>query len=273
METSSFPLRRSRTLAELRAGRGVPCMKINTIDARVVELAGLAGFPLVWLCNEHVPNDWLNLENQIRAAKLYDVDVMVRVAKGSYSDYVKPFEADATGIMVPHVTTAEEARQIVAWTRFHPLGQRPIDGGNADGQYCRASMRDYTAHGNRERFIVLQIESPEGLENIEAIAAVEGFDILHFGPGDFCHRIGQAGNPGHPAALAARRRVAEAARKHGKFAMSQPIAPFRELAEEGYQVISVGADVMGLNEYMDAKLARFNQELGITQPQERFPVP
>jgi 4-hydroxy-2-oxoheptanedioate aldolase len=263
METPSFPLRRSRTLAELRAGRGVPCMKINTVDARVVELAGLAGFPLVWLCNEHVPNDWLNLENQIRAAKLYDVDVMVRVAKGGYSDYVKPFEADATGIMVPHVTTAEEARQIVAWTRFHPLGQRPIDGGNADGQYCRASTRDYTAHGNRERFIVLQIESPEGLENIEAIAAVEGFDILHFGPGDFSHRIGESGNPNHPAVHAARLRVAQVARKYGKHAMSQPIAPVAQLAAEGYRLFSMGADVIGLNDYLSARLEAFRT--GMTQ--------
>jgi 4-hydroxy-2-oxoheptanedioate aldolase len=263
----SRPLRKSRLLTILRAGGHAPCMKLNTIDPRVVEIAGFAGFPVVWLCNEHVPNDWLTLEQQIRAARVHDMDTVVRVAKGSYSDYVKPLEADATGLMIPHVTSAEEARQIVAWTRFHPLGSRPIDGGNADGRYCRAGIDAYLENGNRERFLILQIESPEGVENIDAIAGVEGFDILHFGPGDFCHRIGQAGNPGHPAALAARRRVAEAARKHGKFAMSQPIAPFRELAEEGYQVISVGADVMGLNEYMDAKLARFNQELGITQPQ------
>jgi 4-hydroxy-2-oxoheptanedioate aldolase len=260
MQSPGFPLRRSRTLAELRAGRLVPCMKINTLDPRVVELAGLAGFPLAWLCNEHVPNDWLNLENQIRAAKLYDMDVVVRVAKGSYSDYVKPFEADATGIMVPHVTTAEEARQIVDWTRFHPVGRRPIDGGNADGQFCRVPTADYIAHSNRERFIILQIESPEALENVDHIAAVEGFEILHFGPGDFAHRIGASGNPNHPAVHAARLRVAEAAQRHGKFAMSQPIAPVAELAVEGYRVFSMGADVIGLNSYMSARLAEFQSQ-------------
>jgi len=239
-------------------------MKINTLDPRVVEIAGLAGFPFVWLCNEHVPNDWVNLEQQIRAAKLHDMDTMVRVAKGSYSDYLKPLEADATGIMVPHVTTAEEARQIVKWTRFYPLGERPIDGGNADGLYCRASTADYIAHGNRERFIVLQIESPEGLENIEAIAAVEGFDALHFGPGDFSHRIGAAGNSQHPKVLEARRTIARVAARHGKYAMSQPIAPVRELASEGYQIFSVGADVVGLNDYMNDRLADFTAQSSST---------
>ncbi|MSU48551.1 MAG: aldolase [Opitutus sp.] len=262
MENQRPALRPSRLLKLLRAGESAACMKINTIDPRVVELAGMAGFHVVWLCNEHVPNDWLNLEHQIRAAKLFDMDTVVRVAKGGYSDYVKPFEADATGIMVPHVTSAEEARQIVAWTRFYPLGQRPIDGGNSDGQYCRVPVGDYVAHGNRERFIILQIESPEGLENIEAIAAVEGFDILHFGPGDFSHRIGAAGNPGHPAVQAARRRIAEVAGRHGKFAMSQPIAPVAELAADGYRVFSMGADVIGLGNYMDARMAEFRAQVG-----------
>jgi len=235
-------------------------MKINTVDARVVEMAGLAGYPVAWLCNEHVPNDWLNLEHQVRAAKLHNMDTIVRVSKGSYSDYVKPLEADATGIMVPHVTSADEARQIVEWTRFYPLGQRPIDGGNADGQFCRADGADYLANGNKERFVILQIESPEGLANVDAIAAVPGFDILHFGPGDFSHRIGQSGKPDHPEVKNARARIAQAARTHGKFAMSQPIAPFAELIAEGYRIISVGADVIGLNEYMDARLAHFHQE-------------
>jgi len=88
-------------LRELRAKQTPTCFKLNLGDPRVIELCGLAGVSAVWICNEHVSNDWFNLENQIRAAKLYDVDTIVRVEKGSYSDYVKPFEADATAIMVP----------------------------------------------------------------------------------------------------------------------------------------------------------------------------
>jgi len=95
----------------------------------VIEIAGLCGVDAVWLCNEHVPNDWIGLESQIRAARVHNIDTLVRVSRGSYSDYIRPFEADATGIIVPHIGSEDEARQIVSWVRFHPVGKRALDGG------------------------------------------------------------------------------------------------------------------------------------------------
>jgi 4-hydroxy-2-oxoheptanedioate aldolase len=233
-------------------------MKLNLGDPRIIELCGLAGFSAVWICNEHVGNDWLNLENQIRAAKLYDMDTIVRVEKGSYSDYVKPFEADATAIMVPHVTTAEEARHIVELTRFHPLGRRAMDGGNVDGAYCQIPLTDYIAHSNTERVLIFQIESPTALENVEKIAAVTGFDGLLFGPGDFSHLLGRPGEINHPEVVAARQRVGAVARAHGKFAMSAGlIAPRAVLEAEGYRVFNLGADVIGLGQYTKGLLAAY----------------
>ena len=88
-------LRRSRLLSLVREGQLVTSFKANLNDPRVIEIAGLCGCDAVWICNEHVPNDWTNLEHQIRAARLHDVDTLVRVTKGSYSDYIRPFEADA----------------------------------------------------------------------------------------------------------------------------------------------------------------------------------
>jgi 4-hydroxy-2-oxoheptanedioate aldolase len=251
-------LRSSRVLRELRAGKRPTCFKLNLGDPRVIELCGLAGASAVWICNEHVSNDWFNLENQIRAAKLYDVDTIVRVERGSYSDYVKPFEADATAIMVPHVKTAEEARQIVQMARFHPLGRRPLDGGNPDGRYCQVPMAEYMAHSNSERLLIFQIESPEALENVEAIAAVPGYEMLLFGPGDFSHLIGKPGQVDAPEVVAARQRVGAAARKHGKYAMAAGmLAPRSVLEAEGYHVFTLGADVLGLNDYFKAKLKAF----------------
>ena len=253
-------LRSSRILRELRAGKRPTCFKLNLGDPRVVELCGLAGASAVWLCNEHVSNDWFNLENQIRAAKLYDVDTIVRVEKGSYSDYVKPFEADATAIMVPHVKTAEEARSIVEMTRFYPLGRRAVDGGNVDGRYCHIPIADYMAHSNTERVLIFQIESPEALENVESIAAVPGYEMLLFGPGDFSHLIGKPGQVNAPEVVAARKRVAAAAKKHGKHMMAPGMmAPRAVLEEEGYRVFTLGADVLGLGEYFKAKLAAFQK--------------
>lgn len=243
-------LRTSRIKRELKESKTPTILKMNMPDPRGVELAGLAGVSAVWLCNEHCGNDWLNLENQIRAAKIHDVDTIVRVEKGSYSDYVKPFEADATAIMVPHVTTADEARNIVRMARFHPLGRRAMDGGNVDGVYCQIPVDEYIRHSNTERLLIFQIESPEALANVEEIAAVPGFDALLFGPGDYSHLIGKAGQVLDPEVVAARKRVAAAALAHGKIAMSPGVFNARkELQEEGWSVFCIGADVLGLGIY------------------------
>jgi 4-hydroxy-2-oxoheptanedioate aldolase len=253
-------LRSSRMLRELRAGQCPTVLKLNLIDPRVVELAGLAGASAVWLCNEHVPNDWLNMEHMIRAAKLYDMDTIVRVSKGSYSEYVKPFEADATAIMVPHVSSAEEARRIVEMTRFHPLGRRPIDGGNMDGIYCQVPYPEYIEHSNRERLVMLQIESPEALAKVEDIAAVPGYDALLFGPGDFSHLIGKVAQVKLPEVVAARKRVAEVARKHGKYVVTAGLLDTREALEaEGVQIFTLAADVIGLGQYFQQTIANFHK--------------
>jgi 4-hydroxy-2-oxoheptanedioate aldolase len=259
-------LRRSRILNELRMGGFATCLKLNLGDPRIVELCGLSGASAVWICNEHVGNDWFNLENQIRAAKLYDMDTIVRVEKGSYSDYLKPFEADATGIMVPHVSSAADARDIVQMTRFYALGKRAMDGGNVDGKYCQIPLAEYITHSNTERMLIFQIESPEALENVDAIAAVPGFDMLLFGPGDFSHLIGKPGEINHPTVVAARKKVAAAARKYGKFAMVPGMLASKSvLEEEGFQCFNLGADVLGLAEYFQKKVAAF-KEAGVQPP-------
>lgn len=240
-------MRSSRALREIREDRQALSLKMNITHPAIVELAGLAGASAVWICNEHVPGEWSTLENCVRAAKVHDMDVIVRVAKGSYSEYVKPFEADAAGIMVPHVESAAEARQIVSMCRFAPLGKRALDGGNVDGAFCQIPMAEYLEASNREKYLILQIESPEAIEAVEEIASVDGYEFLLFGPGDYSHRIGVAGEVWHPEVMAARRRVEEAAHRHGKKLFG--VAAGGSLAEQmerGYVFVNVGSDVTGL---------------------------
>jgi 4-hydroxy-2-oxoheptanedioate aldolase len=248
-------LRPSRILRVLREKRFPALMKFNLTDPRVAEMAGIAGYDGLWLCNEHVPTDWTPLEHTIRAARLHDMDTLVRVAKGSYSDYVRPLEAGATGIIVPHVESAAEARQIVSWCRFNPIGKRALDGGNTDGAYCTVPITDYIKHANSECLIVLQIESPEGLAQVEALAAVPGFDGFLFGPGDFSHRIGKAGELLAPEVTAARQRVGKAARANGKFVMASGLyAPFAELVADGHNVFNLGSDVGALTTWFSQRI-------------------
>lgn len=253
-------MRKSRVLRKLRSGENVSCIKINFQNAQVSELAAIAGFDCVWVDQEHSAQDWSVINSQVWSSKAHDTDIMVRVPRGSYSDLIKPLEMDATGIMVPHVMSLQDAQQIIKKTRFHPIGRRPVDGGNADGAYTNLDFHDYLEQANRERFIALQIEDPEPLEDLDAIAALDGFDMLFFGPGDFSQGIGAPGEWDHPKLTDARKRVAEAANKHGKIAATTgSIDKLDEFLDMGYRFVSVGADVVGLSSYFYGLVNRFHK--------------
>lgn len=243
-------MRASRVLAKLRAGEVVFCTKLNLADSRVAEIAALSGFDCIWTDMEHVANDWSTIEKQILAAKAHDVDTIVRVARGGYSDYVRPLEMDAAGIMVPHVMNIEDARQIIRNTKFYPIGLRPADGGNADGGYCKIPFVEYIRQANEQRFVILQIEDPQTMDDLEEIVKLPGVDMLFFGPGDFSQAVGAPGQLDHPQVVAARKMVAETAVRAGKYAgtVGHP-GNMTELVEMGYRFISMGADVAGLGRY------------------------
>jgi len=234
-------------LNKVRGGNSCSCLKINLSDPRIIEICGLSGFDAVWLCGEHVCNDWLNLDNQIRAAQLHGMETLVRVAKGSYSDFIKPLEAGAGGIIVPNVRTAAEAASIIEMVRFRPYGYRALDGGSRDGAYATIPTKDYLEYSNENQIVALQIESPEGLENVEAIARVKGFQFLFFGPGDFAHQSGFPGELNHPEHVKARERVEEVAQEHGKYLMSINV-DVEALPQGPPRCYVIGADVVAFGE-------------------------
>ena len=244
-------MRPSRVLRQMRAGQVATCTKLNLSDPRNVELAAMCGFDCIWIDMEHVPNSMKDVESTVRAAKIYDVDVLTRVSKGCYSDIVRPLEADSAGIMVPHLMSLDEAKQIVYYTKFHPIGRRPLDGGNADGAYCLVNAKDYIRQANEERFTVVQIEDPEPLSQLDDICRLPGIDMIFFGPADFSQGIGDpCGND--PRIDEARRLIAATARKYGKFAGTVgSTGNFDALVEMGYTFISVGADVVALSKYYE----------------------
>jgi 4-hydroxy-2-oxoheptanedioate aldolase len=255
-------MRESRVLKKLRAGGTVSCFKLNFCDGQAADLAAGTGFDCLWIDREHQTGDWDVLNAQNWAAKSHDVDLMVRVARGSYSDYIRPLEMDATGILVPHIMNLEDARRVIKMTRFHPKGRRPVDGGNSDGFYTGINFRDYLSQANEKRFIVLQIEDPEPLDELEAIADLPGYDMLFFGPGDFSHGIGAPGDWTNPLLVQTRKRIAEVARKYGKYAATTcSIDNLDEFIAMGYQFLNIGADVVGLLKYCGDLVEKFKHSI------------
>lgn len=252
-------MRESRVLNKLQSSEIVSCFKANFVDARVSELIAIAGFDCIWIDQEHIGQDWSNVAASVWATKAHNADIMVRVSRGGYSDYIRPLELDATGIMVPHIMGLEDAKKVIEMVRFHPIGRRAIDGGNNDGAYTALNFKDYLKQANEKRFIVLQIEDPEPLDELEAIAALEGFDMLFFGPGDFSQGIGATGEWDHPKVIETRKRVADVARKHGKFAGTVGSTEnLKELISIGYHFVNVGADVIGLTNYCQKLVSSFH---------------
>jgi len=271
MPTQSWSMRPSRVLDRLRRGETVSAIKLNLGDPRIAEIAARSGYDAVWLDFEHVPNDTSVVENMIRAAKVYNVDAIVRVRRGSYTDLTLPLEMDAAGIMVPHVMDLSDAESIVKQTRFHPLGRRPWDGGNSDGGYCMVPPLEYIKSANEQRLVILQIEDPEAMEHLDEIAGLDGIDMLFFGPGDFSQGIGAPGQFDHPLICEARERVAEACKKAGKFAGTlttpQNAEAYRKM---GYQFLSLGADIIGLTSYCTGLLSQMGNDELETPPKSNY---
>lgn len=257
---SRFHMRPSRILRTIREGKVARVLKLNTGDAKVAEIFAAAQPDALWVCQEHVSATTEQIEHQIRAAKLYDVDTIVRVARGSYSDYIRGFEMDATALMVPHIMSADDARRVRDMTKFAPLGKRALDGGNNDAQFTRVALAEYLESANRERFALYQIEDPEAMDHLEAIAEMDGVDCLFFGPGDYSLALGVPGQLQHPDVRAVRRRIAEIARRHGKIAATVcGRDQIRDYADMGYNLLSVGADVVALAIYADESMAAFDK--------------
>jgi 4-hydroxy-2-oxoheptanedioate aldolase len=243
-------MKESNVLKKLRDGKIVISVKTNLAEPRIVEIAAMCGYDCMWLDMEHIPNDWQVIENQIRAAKMHNLDTVVRVSRGSYGDLIKPLEADASGIMVPHVMGTDDAKNIINQTRFQPIGRRPVDGGNADGAFTMIDFNEYLQSSNEQKFIIFQIEDPEPLQELDQIAKLDGFDMLFFGPGDFSHGIGAPGQWDHPDLLKARERIVKTARENKKFAGTVgSLDNLGELIDMGFQFINVGVDILGLIDY------------------------
>lgn len=248
MAQKDLSIRKSNVLERLRAGKIACSIKVNVSGIDATEIAAMSGFDCVWTCMEHCPHDLETIKMQAAVCKAHDTDLLVRVPRGSYSDLIRPLELDATGIMVPHVMSFEDAKRVVNQTRFHPIGRRPIDGGNSDGRFCMIPTEEYLRESNKNKMVILQIEDPEPMEkDLEAICELEGYDILFFGPADYAHALGNPTNLKDEAVVAARKRIAKTAQKYGKFlgTVSGAGDP-RVLLEEGYQFINLGSDVGAL---------------------------
>ncbi len=153
-----------------------------------VSMAADARYDCIWLDLEHRAMTTREVQALLLACHHFDIDCMVRVPTREKAQLYRYHEDGATGLMVPHVSTAAEARDLVRSTKFPPVGERGFDNAGLDSDYNQHDIDDYAEWAHAETFLAVQIETPEAVENVEEIAAVEGVDMLFVGPGDLGYR-------------------------------------------------------------------------------------
>jgi len=230
-------MRTNRVLEKLRQGKAALVTTVTPYASpKLTEMIGMLDFDCVWIDMEHQDYSYDQLFDMALGCRATGIVPMARIRKGDYWTYSRPFEAGATGIMVPHCRSGAEAAEIVRYARFHPLGLRGLDGVEVNADYGLAPTAEYMAHTNRETFVCVQIEDREGVEDVDAIAATEGIDILFVGPADLSQSYGIPLQTQDPIISDAIERVAAAAARHGKW-WGIPVGS----AEQGERYYEMGA--------------------------------
>lgn len=258
-------MRASRVKTKLQRGESVLITTLHLIDPSVYELTSLMGFDGIWMDLEHHSYSLQTAADLMRAARVGVTDIVARPAKGEFMRMQRMLEAGAHGIIYPRCDNAAEAAEVVSWAKFAPEGRRGCDGANPDMPYLTMPVDEYVAEANRQTFVIVQIESPEALEQVDEIAAVDGVDILMLGPGDFSILSEIPGQFGHERVKEAKRKISEAARRAGKHwgCPAGTIEQTKELMDMGARVMFYQADILMIKAGLE-QVQRDMSPLGFT---------
>lgn len=257
-------MRPSKVLARIRSG-GVArvCSTAHKLPF-FPHLAAHFGYDAVWVCAEHRPWDPREIEMMLLQHRLADIDCIWRAGTLEKTGLARLLEDGATGLMIPHVSTPEKARMLVEHTKFPPLGDRGVDGSSVDGGYWVGKEPTYLEDANRETFLMVQIETPLAVQNVNDIAALAGVDVLFIGPGDLSVRLGCKPSIHDPAFRAAVESVAGACKTHGKAwgILVGSIDDAKIMVDLGCQLIVHGSDFLSILKHLEECGGQLKRLLG-----------
>ena len=224
-----------------------------------VEVIAGAGFDWILLDMEHSPNDLESLLAQLQAAAPYPAHPVVRVPWNDMVAMKRILDVGAQSLLVPYVSTAEEASAAVAHTRYPPKGVRGVAGSTRATRFGR--IRDYAKRAHEEICVLVQVETQAALDNIESICAVDGVDGVFVGPADLHASMGYTGEIANPKVKPtiddAIRRIRKAGKAPGILTPSEEDA--RRWLDCGALFVAVGADVGILARGAEALAAKFKK--------------
>jgi 2-dehydro-3-deoxyglucarate aldolase/4-hydroxy-2-oxoheptanedioate aldolase len=212
----------------------------------VVRYLGMQGvFDGFWIDVEHAGLTTHDIESAATAGMAHGLDCFVRIPPTDYATVTRCFESGATGVMAAQITSADHAEEFVRWSKFAPRGRRGLNPLGFDGGYGSVPLAEFAERANRDTFIAIQIETAQAVEEVDAIAAIDGVDLLFVGPSDLSQAVGTIGDFMGESSMDAVDRVAAACRAHGKQwgAVTPTPAYASLLVEKGCTLISPTNDV------------------------------
>ena len=235
--------------ARERLARGEVALGFGVRVAKSVEIAKAArtaGFDWLFLDLEHSAMSIETAAQLAIAALDAGIAPIARVPNGEYSLATRLLDNGVLGIIVPHVDTAEEAREVADRLRYPPQGHRSIFSGMPQLGYRAVKAAEMTAAFNATNLICVMLETPTAIANAEAIAAVDGIDSLMIGTNDLCIEMGIAGELANPKVADAYRAVVAACKKHGKWpgmggVYDEPL--MQRYVDIGCRFLMAGADL------------------------------
>ncbi|AQU81438.1 MULTISPECIES: HpcH/HpaI aldolase family protein [unclassified Halomonas] len=224
------------------------------------EIVASTGFDWLLIDGEHAPNTVPTILAQLQAVAPYASAPVVRSVNQDAALIKQLLDVGVQTLMVPMVESGEQAAALVRAMRYPPHGIRGVGGG-----LVRATrwdgVDDYLIKAHEALCLIVQVESPKGVEQAEAIAATEGVDAVFIGPADLSVGMGHPGNPGHPEVQEAIEKVIKTVQAAGK-----PVgilAPLEDDARRyqalGCQFIAVGIDISLLRQGALATVARYKE--------------
>jgi 4-hydroxy-2-oxoheptanedioate aldolase len=264
-------MRRNPVKAALKEGKPQVGTWISLGNVMATRLMARVGFPWLTIDMEHSPFSWEQTGVLLGTIADAGCVALCRVPEGNHQNIKRALDAGAHGIIAPMVDTVEQAKMIIAAAKYPPVGNRSV-GGSMHALNFAATSGDYYKHANDEIAVILQTESPRGVDNAEAIYSLPGVDAIFVGPNDLTAQMrGPDGIDPSPAEHEAMlQRVLAAGKKTGTPVglHVQSVEEVKKRIAEGWQFIALGSDarmmlngatqfVSGLNLKSSGDLARY----------------
>lgn len=227
---------------------------VNLASPTSVEIVASVGFDWMVLDHEHGSDTLSGLRSQLMACRGSRTAPIVRLPSLDPDGAKFVMDSGAAGVMFPFIQNADQAAQAVACMKYPPKGTRGVASAIRATEYTR-NWNSYFETANEAGTVVVQIETPDAVENADSIAEVEGIDVLFVGPLDLSVNLGHPAEFDHPEVVQALQHVVDVCRGHGRAAgiLTKSGLEAAHL-EQGFRFVAAGSDINAVLSGMQANL-------------------